>query len=62
MIFNVNMIFILLMCVISAWMAGILTVAAFAKGNEYWAGVFAGILFSLYCGIALICYVSEHPL
>jgi hypothetical protein len=56
------MIFILLMCVISAWMAGILTVAAFTKGNEYWAGVFAGILFSLYCGIALIGYVSEHPL
>ena len=56
-------IFKLLMCVISAWMAGILTVAAVTEqGKGYWAGVFAGILFSLYCGIALIGYVSEHPL
>ncbi len=56
------MIFILCFCITSAWMAGILTVAAVTKGNEYWAGAFAGILCSLYGGISLIGYVSEHPL
>lgn len=55
-------IFILLMCVISAMMAGALVVGALTKSGEYWAGAVAGILYSLYCGIALIGYVSEHPL
>ena len=56
------MIFILLFCISSAWMSGVLTVAAVTSGNEYWAGVFAAILCSLYGGISLIGYVSEHPL
>ena len=56
-------IFILLFCISSAWMSGVLTVAAVTEqGKGYWAGVFAGILFSLYFGISLIGYVSEHPL
>lgn len=56
------MIFILLMCIVSAMMAGMLVVGALTKSGEYWFGVIAGILFSIYCGIALIGYVSDHPL
>ena len=56
-------IFKLLFCIASAWMAGVLTVAGVTRpDNGYWVGVFAALLCSLYGGITLIGYVSEHPL
>ena len=56
------MIFILCWLIVCAWMSGVMTVAALKYDKQYWAGVVAGILLSLYLGIALIGYVSEHPL